>query len=256
MAHETGLERTRLVIRGVRSELRVEDGRVTIEKEAPTPSQVVFGIEQIRGTSLDLPSPVGRGWVHLAVVEGSTTPASELAAMADPYTLPITARSSGAARRLARLVDKHLRERGLPSEAAFAGAPPSDGRYSTGVALTSVPPPGPAQPTPPEARTGTAASAAHGPRSGERPADELASDEVATDGPVSDERAFDELVSDGPVPDELVSDEVVSDEVASETRGVTAARELVAELTQLAGLHAAGALTDEEFRHAKRRVLG
>jgi hypothetical protein len=251
MAHETGLERTRLVIRGVRSELRVEDGRVTIEKEAPTPSQVVFGIEQIRGTSLDLPSPVGRGWVHLAVVEGSTTPAGELAAMADPYTLPITARSSGAARRLARLVDKHLRERGLPSEAAFAGAPPSDGRYSTGVALTSVPPPGPAQPTPPEARTGAAAPAASGPRSDERPADGLAPDGLAPDG-----LAPDGLGSDGLGSDRVASDGPVSDELASDTHGVTAARELVAELTQLAGLHAAGALTDEEFRHAKRRVLG
>jgi hypothetical protein len=162
MTGGTGLERARLVLRGVRSDLRLEDGRMSITKEAPTPSEITFEVDRIRGTALDAPSPVGRGWIHIAVVEGTTTPASELAAMADPYTLPITARSTGVARRLARLVDKHLRERGLPSEASLHGTPSAGGRYSAGVSLApapvlrdpAVPEPPPPPPTSPTREAG------------------------------------------------------------------------------------------------------
>lgn len=139
MGRSTALERTQLAIRGVRSELSLDDGRITITKEAPTqaePSTVEVGVDRVRGTSLKVPSRGERGWLHLAVAGGSPAPPSELAAAGDPYTLPITSRSTGAARRFARLVDKHVAERGLPPDPRVAGR-----RYSSGVSLVDPPEP-------------------------------------------------------------------------------------------------------------------
>lgn len=137
MPEGTTLERTRLVIEGVRSELVLEGGRITITKEAPTqaaPSTVDVGVERVRGTTLNAPSRGERGWLHVAVAGGSPAPPGELAAAGDPYTLPITSRSSSAARRFARLVDRHVAERGMPPDPRVGGR-----RYSSGVSLVDPP---------------------------------------------------------------------------------------------------------------------
>lgn len=137
MPEGTTLERTRLVIEGVRSELVLEGGRITITKEAPTqaaPSTVDVGVERVRGTTLNAPSRGQRGWLHVAVAGGSPAPPGELAAAGDPYTLPISSRSTSAARRFARLVDKHVAERGMPPDPRVGGR-----RYSSGVSLVDPP---------------------------------------------------------------------------------------------------------------------
>jgi hypothetical protein len=134
MVRDTRLEHARLVIRGVRSELRVEDGHVTITKEVPTraePSTVTVPVDTIRAASVKAPSRGNRGWLHLAVLGGSPPPPTELAAANDPYTLPISSRSSGPAKRLVRLVERHVRKRGMPSEQG-----PNEGRYSSSVSIT------------------------------------------------------------------------------------------------------------------------
>jgi hypothetical protein len=135
MAEGTALERACLAIHGVRSELHVEDGRITITKEVPTrdePSTVTVEAHLVRGTSVNPPSRGGRGWLHLAVVGGSPAPPTELAAANDPYTLPIGGRGTGSVRRFVRLVDKHVAARGMPQENG-----PNEGQYSSGVSLTS-----------------------------------------------------------------------------------------------------------------------
>lgn len=182
MSRSTTLERTRLVIDGVRAELVLEDGRITITKEGPTqaaPSTVSVDVDRLRGTSLNSPSRGGRGWIHVAVAGGSPTPPSELAAAGDPYTVPITSRATSAARRFARLVDKHVAERGMPSDPRVGGR-----QLSSGVSLVDPPDPDGGQP---------------------------------------------------------------------ETRDEP--HRLVAQLRELADLHDAGALTDEEFERAKSRLL-
>jgi hypothetical protein len=139
MAEATALERAHLTIRGVRSELVLEDGHITLSKEGTTPTSITFAVDQVRGTVLEPGSRGGRGWIHLAVVGGTSAPPGELAAMSDPYTLPLTSRAMVTARRLARIVEKHLRERGLPSEPVFAASALASGRFSSGVALTRAP---------------------------------------------------------------------------------------------------------------------
>lgn len=137
MSHATALERAQLVVTGVRSELRLEHGRVEITKEAttqPRPTVVRFTIDAVRGTSIGSPGRGGRGWLHVAVVGGSPPPPTELAAASDPYTLPLTSRGVGRARRFARLVDEHVRARGLPSEDAGAPSP-----ATTGVSVVAAP---------------------------------------------------------------------------------------------------------------------
>lgn len=150
MPEGTTLERARLVVEGVRSELVLEGGRITITKEAPTqaaPSTVDVGVERVRGTTLNAPSRGERGWLHVAVAGGSPAPPGELAAAGDPYTLPITSRSASAARRFARLVDKHVAERGMPPDPRVGGR-----RYSSGVSLVDPPDEvaGPAEPAGPD----------------------------------------------------------------------------------------------------------
>lgn len=231
----TALERADLVVSGDRAELRVEDGHVTIDKQAPTrdaPTRVEFGIDRIRGTQLKAPSRGVRGWLHLSVVGGSPTPPGEFAAAGDPYTLLVTGRSVGAARRFAKLVDRHVRERGMPWE-----LDPTEGRLSAGVSITdasagavdlpptaSEPSTGPSMPPPAEASTEPPAEPRTGP---------------STEGPTE--------------PPVEASTEVSEHHVTSVPSDPAA---FVAELRALADLHASGALSDEEYARAKARVLG
>lgn len=137
MTDQTALERTDLVVPGDGAELRLERGRVTISKRALTqesPTTVEFGVEQVRGAQLRTSSRGSRGWLHVAVVGGSPAPPGELAAAGDPYALPLTSASLGPARRLARLVERHIRERGMPQDVG-----PNEGRLSSGVAITDAP---------------------------------------------------------------------------------------------------------------------
>lgn len=209
MSRSTTLERTRLVISGVRSELVLEDGRVTITKETPTqaaPSSVTVGVDRIRGTSLNIPSRGGRGWIHVAVAGGSPAPPGELAAASDPYTVPITSRATGTAKRFSRLVEKHVAERGMPRDPRVAGR-----RYSSGVSLVDPP-------------------------DGDR-------DDRGDAGPGAS----------GPDVDAIGADEGAVGADAGD--GEVVGAELVTQLRQLAELHEAGALTDEEFDRAKARLL-
>ncbi|WP_052667024.1 SHOCT domain-containing protein [Nitriliruptor alkaliphilus] len=137
MSDQTALEGARLVVRGERGELAVDQGRITISKQAPTrdaPTTVEFGVDQVRGTDLQAPSRGGRGWLHVGVVGGSPAPPGDLAAAGDPYTLPLTSRSVGSARRFAKLVDRHVQARGMPRETGL-----SEGRLSSSVAITRAP---------------------------------------------------------------------------------------------------------------------
>lgn len=171
MSDQTALERAALVVAGERAELRVEAGRVTIGKDAPVraaPTTVEFAVDQIRGTQLHAPSRGAPGWLHVSVVGGSPTPPGELAAAGDPYTLPVTSRSLGAARRFAKLVDRHVRERGMPHDSG-----PDEGRLSPGVTITQHPPgPVPATDGPP-------------PPSGSAPSDAAAVPSSAVPPPVA-----------------------------------------------------------------------
>ena len=139
MAEATALERARLTVRGVRAELALEDGRITVSKDGPPATSLSFTVDQVRGTVLEPGSRGGRGWIHLAVVGGTLAPPGELAAMSDPYTIPLSSRSAVTARRLARFVEKHLHERGLPPEPTFAASALERGRFSSGVALARAP---------------------------------------------------------------------------------------------------------------------
>ncbi len=185
MADGTALERTQLVVQGDRSELRVADGRITISKQAPTrdaPTSVEFGVEQVRGTQLRAPARGAPGWLHVGVVGGSPAPPGELAAAGDPYTLPVTARSIGSARRFVRLVDRHVQERGMPRDEG-----PNEGRLSSGVAITTAPPTS-------ETASDVREPASHPPEVSTSPAD--ASDLVA------ELRALAELHTSGALSDE------------------------------------------------------
>lgn len=211
MSRATTLERSHLVITGVRAELVLEDGHITITKQTPTqaaPSTVTVGVDRVRGTSVNVPSRGGRGWIHVAVAGGSPAPPSELAAAGDPYTLPITSRSASSAKRFARLVDKHVAERGMPRDPRVAGR-----QYSSGVSL--VDPPG--------------------------------DDEHARSAPAPEARDVGAAPPDGP--------RDTPDGTPDDLDGTTDADRLVGQLRELAELHRAGALTDEEFERAKTRLL-
>jgi hypothetical protein len=131
----TALERESLVIRGVRSELTLEGGLITIHKEATTqatPTEVEMATTIVRGATMETAKRGGRGWLHIATSNGSPAPVGDLAATGDPYTLPITGRNTSACRKLVKMIDKHVRERGLPGDTG-----PNQGRYSSGVVLSS-----------------------------------------------------------------------------------------------------------------------
>ncbi len=209
MGETTRLERTSHVVPGERCELRLEDGHITLTKEAGTrarPTSVTVPVDRVRSVTLNRPSPGRPGWLHLAVVDGSPTPPSELAAIGDPYTLPLTTRHVHAARRLERMIDDHVRRRGLPHVDSGAG---------TGSGVTVNPGRPPATPTPID-------------RAGDAPGEDRVSSGDST-GPGHDrDPAGDADASGG---------------------------ELAGALRELADLHTAGALSDEEFEQAKRRVL-
>lgn len=133
MDDTTALETKDLVVEGDRSELRLAGGEFVLRKEATTqarPTEVQFGIDRVRGATLQRPSGGEPGWLHIAVVGGSPPPPGGLAAASDPYTLPLVGRTNGAARRLARMVERHVQVRGLPVD---TGA--SADSQSTGVVL-------------------------------------------------------------------------------------------------------------------------
>ena len=46
--------------------------------------------DQVRSATLRRPGNGAPGWLHVAVIDGSPAPPSELAAAGDPYTLPLT----------------------------------------------------------------------------------------------------------------------------------------------------------------------
>lgn len=133
----TALERAQVSLAGARAELTVDDGRITITHHDPMggeATRVEVGVEQVRGTHLEAPSRGTPGWLHLDVVDGSPTPPSGLAAAGDPYTITVPSRQLGAARRLAKLVERHVQARGLPHDHG-----PNEGRYSSGVTVTAAP---------------------------------------------------------------------------------------------------------------------
>lgn len=130
---ETRLERRRHHVPAERADLRVEDGVLIVVKQAVTqrqPFEVRVPLERVRAANLRKPARGRPGWLHIAAVGGTPNPSSSLAAASDPYTVPVTARNLGAARRLARLVADHVRDRGLPAET------PGAGPRSTGVLVT------------------------------------------------------------------------------------------------------------------------
>lgn len=201
MPGETALETQELVVHGDRSELRLEAGRIVVHKDATTqatPTEVSVAIEEVRGATLETPPRGGLGWLHLSVVGGSPPPPTGLAAAGDPYTLPLTPRGAGAARRLVRMIERHVQARGLPSESGSVGT-------SSGVVLNPDGAPSPKNP--------------YG--AGEEPT----------------------TPSSGAVPSGSPSSSPATEE------------DLVGRLRELADLHAAGALTDDEFRRAKERLL-
>lgn len=197
MREDTTLERCSHTVQGDRAELIVEDGHVTIVKESATqlrPTRVTFAIAEVRHATLRAPSRGAPGWLHVDVVGGSPTPPSELAATGDPYTVLLRARRLAAARKLVRMIDDHVRRRGLPSDGPSA---------HPGVTLTDAEP------------------SAHRPRTRTVDAPEPATARVRPASTLSPER-------------------------------MTARDE---HLRQLVDLHRAGVLTDEEFDHARRRLL-
>lgn len=206
MTRQTPLESRVLVVPGVRSELRLEGGQVVIHKEATTqaePTEVSFEVARVRAVTIESPPRGGVGWLHVAVVGGSPPPPGGLAATGDPYTLPLAARGVSAARKLVKLVERHVQERGLPSDPVVPGA------RSTGLLVGSTGSPSPKAPL-----------ASERPETVEAPAPSPSSP------------------SSSPPSDPDVSED------------------LVARLRELADLHAAGALTDEEFTRAKARIIG
>jgi hypothetical protein len=138
VSEATRLERTTHAVAGDRAELQLEDGVITIVKSATAqarPTEVTVPIDRVRSVEVRKPSRTSSGWLHVAVVDGSPAPVTELAAMSDPYTIPIVGRQVTAARRLERLVADHVQRRGLPPEDAAS----SPGAGPSGVVLTDAP---------------------------------------------------------------------------------------------------------------------
>lgn len=150
MSTATRLERATHHLRADRADLEVRSGTVVITKQAVTadrPKVVEVGLSQVRGVDLRKPGPGRQGWLHVAAVGGTPHPSSELAAASDPYTVPVTRRNLGAARRLARAIATHVQARGLPPEAVDGAGPGTTAMPSSVRLVTpapSVPPPGPA----------------------------------------------------------------------------------------------------------------
>lgn len=192
MGDQTALESQGLVVPGDRSELRLADGRIVVHKEATTqarPTEVDVPVAEVRGATLEAPPRGGLGWLHVSVVGGSPPPPTGLAAAGDPYTLPVTSRGVSAARRLVKMIERHVRTRGLPPDTPTVG-------HSSGVVLDPDGAPSPKQPY------GDGATAVPAPHT-----------------------------------------------------STSASDDLVGRLRELAELHQAGALSDDEFQRAKDRLL-
>jgi hypothetical protein len=165
VSEATRLERTTHAVAGDRAELQLQDGMITITKAATAqarPTEVSVPIDRVRSVEVRKPSRAASGWLHVAVVDGSPAPVTELAAMSDPYTIPIVGRQVTAARRLERLVADHVQRRGLPAEetgptprlvpsgVVLTDAPTTS---STSVTASEAPPTPPPPPPPPSAAT-------------------------------------------------------------------------------------------------------
>ena len=152
MSSSTRLERSHHVLQADHADLRIEHGVVTITKQVVTRHDpVVTHVElaRVRGADLRKPSRGQPGWLHLSAVGGTTTPPSELAAASDPYTVPVTVRTHGAARRLVKLVTEHVRQRGLPTErAGYARSTSVLVTSPTPATAVAAPVPPPPVPTP------------------------------------------------------------------------------------------------------------
>ncbi len=291
MAEATALERARLTVRGVRAELVLEDGRITVSKDGPPATSLSFTVDQVRGTVLEPGSRGGRGWIHLAVVGGTLAPPGELAAMSDPYTIPLSSRSAVTARRLARFVEKHLHERGLPPEPTFAASALERGRFSSGVALARGPEVVGAVvdlrvADGASSQGGSALSDVDHPAAAHDEDDgahvQIAVAEAALEhrseipvehrSEIPVEHAGGWVKPTGPVVQAVaaLAEEPVQPGSSSaptepppsgpppstpSTRAPAPGRDLVTELRQLGELHASGVLTDAEFDRAKARVL-
>lgn len=216
----TRLERASHTVRGDRSELHLDDGSVTISKESATqagPTEVTFDVDQVRSATLRRPSNGAPGWLHIAVIDGSPAPPSELAAAGDPYTLPLTPRGLADARKMSRMISDHVQRRGLPSVGTSQGT-----SSSSSVIVTSQP----AEPR-------------------EQP-------------PVAQDRAsrgVPEPALRVPEPAPGVPDRSPDPEPSAQAPAGEDHSELPDQLRQLADLHRAGALTDQEFDRAKQRLL-
>ncbi|HSK22786.1 MAG TPA: hypothetical protein VK906_06405, partial [Egicoccus sp.] len=71
-----------------------------------------------------------------------------LAAANDPYTVPVTARNLGAARRFCRLVADHVRDRGLPAAAPHPGTGSTSVLVRPATPASTVASPAPTVPPP------------------------------------------------------------------------------------------------------------
>jgi hypothetical protein len=229
MREQTRLERTRHVVRGERSELRLEDGAITLVKEATTqtrPTSITVAIDRVRGTTLERPTARQRGWLHLAVVDGTPTPPSELAAASDPYTLPLSSRQVPAARRLIRMITDHVQRRGLPHQDERTPARPS-----TGVIVTSAAPP------PEPTRVDGAPRRVAGESEPTAPSLEPTAPNLEPTAPNTEPSA--------PATEEALPGAAPPGD----------GHQLIGQLRELADLHRQGALSDDEFERAKQRVL-
>ncbi len=245
----TGLERDSMAIKGVRSELRLEGGRIRIEKHSTlqaTPTAVEFEVRTVRGSTVEMPKFGGRGWFHIATVNGSPAPVGEMSASGDPYALPITKGQVGHCRKLGKLIDKHIKERGMPADVG-----PNQGRYTSGVVVST-----PSRPvtapmvTLPEA-TGTAnpVVAAEPPTQAapKRPAAKKATAKTTAAKKTAVKKAT----------AKKTAAKKATAKTASKAAGRSAiASELVAHLRELGELHAAGVLDAGEFAAAKAKILG
>ncbi len=243
----TGLERESLVIRGVRSELTLDGGVITIVKEATTqahPTTVTIDVSTVRGSTVETPKRGGRGWFHVASTNGSPAPVGELAATGDPYALPITGRQVGACRKLARMIDRHVRERGLPTDVG-----PNQGRFGTGVVVTG------STATVPAAPATKQEPAAEPARTAAEPKDAKATKAAAAAAKTTKKRTTKKPAAKKAVRNKPAGTAPKAAPAPAPER-TAAASELVGQLRELGELHAAGVLDDEEFAAAKARILG
>ncbi len=118
----TELERGVLTVRGRGGQLVVRDGALTIATTSlTTPSEVTIPVGDVRGATLEAPSGRAPGWLHVSAVGGSPPPPGQLAAVGDPYTVPLGSRHVRAARRFVRAVEQHVHRRGLPGAGVAVG---------------------------------------------------------------------------------------------------------------------------------------